>query len=400
MTTKVRSNKGSKSPDPLEGASVEGTPMPSDVGSATSIEPVPSSAELAPRESLAPSSMDAPESHAATSSIAPSSSLSGPPKAKKKKKKTGTRKSKAPGPNGTLELTPSTAAPPVVATAVAASAKADIDPDDISVPPAEDLDHDFFSAPVAPPSMSRASYEPVHEIETRDPRIAALMTSEVKRRRAHFAKYVKAAVAISLVLCLAAVVRVGIRRNHGDDSTAMAATSVRPTPVVVIPDPPTAQKPIDPPPPALEDTVAAEPAIDPPPAVDPAAAPATSASAEPAPSASAAPVASASAAPSAEPAPSASAAPVAATEPTELDPKAAGKEKRLSQRALDQGKIKDAIEHGEQSVKLDPTDAEAWLLLGAAYQMKGDHKEARRCFSSCIKEGKRGPKGECMAMPH
>ena len=139
------------------------------------------------------------------------------------------------------------------------------------------------------------------------------------------------------------------------------------------------------------------------------------ASATPEPSTSAtppsdAPVVSASAAanesapvpvPSAEPVASAAAS---ATDPsttsTELDPKAALKEKRQSQRALDNGKVADAIEHGEASVKLDPTDAEAWLILGAAYQMKGDLANAKRSFGSCLKEGKRGPRGECAAMPH
>src|SRR5437588_533098 len=82
------------------------------------------------------------------------------------------------------------AAPPVVA----ATAKA-VDPDDISVPPAEDLDHDFFRASEAPPAVVRAA-EPMIEPEARDPRIEQLMTAEAKRRRQHFTKYVKAAVAI------------------------------------------------------------------------------------------------------------------------------------------------------------------------------------------------------------
>jgi hypothetical protein len=56
--------------------------------------------------------------------------------------------------------------------------------------------------------------------------------------------------------------------------------------------------------------------------------------------------------------------------------------------------------HGLESVRLDPVDGEAWLILGAAYQMVGDAKEARRAFASCLKEGKRGPRGECAAMSH
>jgi Flp pilus assembly protein TadD len=51
-------------------------------------------------------------------------------------------------------------------------------------------------------------------------------------------------------------------------------------------------------------------------------------------------------------------------------------------------------------VALDPTDGEAWLILGAAYQEKGDMKNARRSYKACLEQGKRGPKYECAAMPH
>ena len=78
--------------------------------------------------------------------------------------------------------------------------------------------------------------------------------------------------------------------------------------------------------------------------------------------------------------------------------KTALEEKKLSQRALERGKLVDAIEAGERSVALDPTDGEAWLILGASYQSKGNGKDARRCYAACVKEGKRGPLGECRAM--
>jgi len=57
-----------------------------------------------------------------------------------------------------------------------------------------------------------------------------------------------------------------------------------------------------------------------------------------------------------------------------------------------------AIEAGEASVAADPTDAEAWLLLGAAYDSKGRPADARRAYQSCMQQGKRGPKGECAAL--
>jgi len=90
--------------------------------------------------------------------------------------------------------------------------------------------------------------------------------------------------------------------------------------------------------------------------------------------------------------------------PSAADPatptKTALEEKKDSQRALDRGKSKDAIASGERSVALDPADGEAWLILGAAYQEQGKMTDARRCYQACLKEGKRGPKGECAAMLH
>jgi hypothetical protein len=85
-------------------------------------------------------------------------------------------------------------------------------------------------------------------------------------------------------------------------------------------------------------------------------------------------------------------------EPTEAERKSAGQEKRTCQGLLDQGAFAKAVEAGERSVALDPTDGEAWLLLGAAYQSMGKNAEARRSFSSCIAEAKKGPIGECRAM--
>jgi predicted Zn-dependent protease len=197
---------------------------------------------------------------------------------------------------------------------------------------------------------------------------------------------------VSLVLCLAAVLRVAIRRNHADpEAIAMAATSPRPTPapVAAAPAQPTAERLAAEPPrpsdPAADPAVApSEPKADEPQPPAPASAPTTTT--EPAVAA-----ATDTASPSADPA----ATPEAPAEP---DPKAAKKEKLASQIALERGKNDLAIESGERSVKLDPTDGEAWLILGAAYQAKGKGHDARRCFTACLKEGKRGPKSECAAM--
>ena len=89
---------------------------------------------------------------------------------------------------------------------------------------------------------------------------------------------------------------------------------------------------------------------------------------------------------------------VASAAPAAPDPESAKADKKLAQKALERGKLADAIEAGERSVASDPTDGEAWLILGASYQEKGKIAEAKRCYRACIDQGKRGPKGECAAM--
>lgn len=86
---------------------------------------------------------------------------------------------------------------------------------------------------------------------------------------------------------------------------------------------------------------------------------------------------------------------IAPKEEPKVDAKA---EKKAAQRSLETGKVADAIEHATASVTADETDAEAWLLLGASYQEKGQLAKARESFQSCMKLAKRGPKGECAAM--
>jgi tetratricopeptide (TPR) repeat protein len=72
--------------------------------------------------------------------------------------------------------------------------------------------------------------------------------------------------------------------------------------------------------------------------------------------------------------------------------------RELSRSALERGSLKSSIEAGEQSIDLNPTDSEAWLVLGAAYQQMGNVGEARRCFQSCLEKGKSESRSECAAM--
>lgn len=80
-------------------------------------------------------------------------------------------------------------------------------------------------------------------------------------------------------------------------------------------------------------------------------------------------------------------------------PRAAAAAARERARALlENGAGADAVAAGQRSVELDPTDAEAWLVLGAAYQLVGNGREARRAFYSCTRLAKRGPVAECAAL--
>ena len=87
-----------------------------------------------------------------------------------------------------------------------------------------------------------------------------------------------------------------------------------------------------------------------------------------------------------------------AAEPTEGDKKDAVKEKKACEAFLNRGAFAKAVEAGEHSVALDPADGDAWLMLGAAYQSLGKMAEARRSFSSCVAEGKKGSLTECRQM--
>ncbi len=72
--------------------------------------------------------------------------------------------------------------------------------------------------------------------------------------------------------------------------------------------------------------------------------------------------------------------------------------KREALAALDAWRLTDAIGAGERAVGFDPHDGEAWLILGAAYQVSGRADQARRCYQTCVQQGRQDPGGECGAM--
>ncbi len=79
-------------------------------------------------------------------------------------------------------------------------------------------------------------------------------------------------------------------------------------------------------------------------------------------------------------------------------PKTAYQEKISAKAALERGSNGAAIAAGERSVALDPSDGEAWLVLGGAYQAMGNNGQAKRCYNACVSQGKKGPISDCRDM--
>lgn len=274
------------------------------------------------------------------------------------------------------------------------SLEAVIVPETISFPPVsgagEAVDEEpFFTRPSSPDAFAEAEVDEEPD-ELRQERILR-ESPEVRARVAKARRMVFGFVGACAVVTLAAF---GAKSFEGGKKGETAEAKVDSKPVAAAEAKP--EKPAF----AVNSLAATNPLAE-------AVKPAEAKPAEPAKPAEA-PVAEAKPAESAKPAeaPKAPEAAPEAAKPAEsakpADPatptKTALEEKKDCQRALDRGKAKDAIAAGERSVALDPTDGEAWLLLGAAYQESGKGGEARRCYTACIKEGKRGPKGECAAM--
>lgn len=250
------------------------------------------------------------------------------------------------------------------------------DPDEISVPPIGDVAvEQFFSEGDLSRHITADGIE--GDALTIPDKAKRKSEPEVVLRRERFSRYVRWAVAGAAIVCLAAAFRTALMpKGH------VAATA---TVVEAPPEPKAAEQ-----------------------AVAPLAEPAKPAAAPPAPEGANAPAATPTVA---DPAPAALAPsndPVAATtaaaagteaktEEVTGDPK---EEKAKARSMLEKRKLAEAIEAGEKSVHLDPTDGEAWLILGASYQEKGNLAEARRAYGSCVKEAKTGPRAECAKMLH
>jgi Flp pilus assembly protein TadD len=166
--------------------------------------------------------------------------------------------------------------------------------------------------------------------------------------RARLQRYVKVTVAACVALCLAAVIRVGVSR-------------LVPSPEASLPSRAAAAHPSE----ALAPVV---------------------------PASLATPTTAAPSAPGAAPVRAVASAPALSLTKT------AAQEREAARRALEKGKLKDAVAAAERATASDPTDAEAWLILGAASGELGHMGAARDAYRSCAKLAKHGPVRECAAM--
>jgi hypothetical protein len=252
-------------------------------------------------------------------------------------------------------------------------------PDDLSIPPAGDLKVE----PIAERFFSQGELGAKQGVnveeetwgQAQDPAQRKSLPHVVERRQ-RFSRYVRWAVAGAALMCLAALARTTMSSRPAsvaaEPVNAAAAAAVNAAPQAVV----------TPAPVKVPETIAVAPEatsvtalkVDVPNAEEPKAAETPKRPEDP----------------KVE-----EAKPVAAVATGD---KTALQEKNDCQRNLERGKLVDAIAAGERSVALDPQDGEAWLLLGAAYQEKGNRVEALRCYASCLKEGKRGPLGECRSM--
>ncbi|HEX3770094.1 MAG TPA: tetratricopeptide repeat protein [Polyangiaceae bacterium] len=215
-------------------------------------------------------------------------------------------------------------------------------------------------------------------------RRSLIHSPEARERRRYLTRYVAGAVGLAGLIGAVALVRLGVTHvasaATNDPSEEVArATAAELTPQTAAPEPIAAPTPAETAPAATADNGANANTAIANAGVTGAETPAPSAKADPSPGDAPAPAGESDA-------------------PQAPDPAAAALAKKEAQVALERGRLKTSVEAGERSVELDPSDAEAWLILGAAYQGRGRYNDARHCFSTCAKVATRGDRGECRAL--
>lgn len=82
----------------------------------------------------------------------------------------------------------------------------------------------------------------------------------------------------------------------------------------------------------------------------------------------------------------------------ELNPEGSPALAELARLMLARSHSREASELAERATAIDPSNALAWVTLGAARQMRGDRQGARQAYQNCAKLGKGQYVSECRAM--
>ena len=82
----------------------------------------------------------------------------------------------------------------------------------------------------------------------------------------------------------------------------------------------------------------------------------------------------------------------------ELNPEGSPALAELGRLMLARSHTREAAELAERATAVDPTNALAWVTLGAARQARGDRQGARQAYQNCAKLGKGRYVSECRAM--
>lgn len=82
----------------------------------------------------------------------------------------------------------------------------------------------------------------------------------------------------------------------------------------------------------------------------------------------------------------------------ELNPKGGAALAELARLQLGREHAREAAELSERATAIDPSNALAWVVLGAARQARGDQQGARQAYRNCVKLGKGRYVSECRAM--
>jgi DNA-binding response OmpR family regulator len=69
-----------------------------------------------------------------------------------------------------------------------------------------------------------------------------------------------------------------------------------------------------------------------------------------------------------------------------------------AQQYLESGSPSRAVEAARHATQIDPSDAEAWLTLGAAYDSAGNHAKSRAAYESCGRQARGARVSECRAL--